>query len=483
MSSKRQHKRRKLTHDEINDILDLVQPNPSIPEDTARSIVEQTTESLRPDLEKLTIHPEMLPQLKKWVLNYYRSTLIQPGECVGIITAQSIGERQTQSNLNNFHRAGSSDKQPVVSKFSELLNATSNPKSPGYLVYFRKPQGDTPRTVSELRNIIGHSLVQLCLKKIALDYTVCVDKTPEPWYEVFYMLHGREPITYTDCISVQVNMDIMYEYRLTLREVCEVLCQEYADVQCVYSPDCYGQIDIYFDTATIDLPEEKFSYVTAENAREVYLEEVVQPILEGIRLCGIPGVSNIFFMKEKDEWIVETENVREKVVDSNNKAISSAKRYKYVLSHPDVDMTRTLSNNVWDIYYTFGIEAVRQHMIEEFSKIMEGINTCHIMILVDKMTHSGSISSISRYTMRREDSGPLSKSSFEETLDNFLNAGAFGQDETTRGVSAAIICGKMASIGTGFFDLEVDLEKLMTIPIVTEEETEEIAETAEETED
>jgi hypothetical protein len=59
--------------------------------------------------------------------------------------------------------------------------------------------------------------------------------------------------------------------------------------------------------------------------------------------------------------------------------------------------------------------------------------------------------------MRREESGPFGKASFEETLDNFLKAGVFGQEEPTRGVSASIICGKIAPIGTGMCDLAMNV--------------------------
>ena len=99
-------------------------------------------------------------------------------------------------------------------------------------------------------------------------------------------------------------------------------------------------------------------------------------------------------------------------------------------------------------------------LIEEFMSIMEGINTCHAMILVDRMTHNGTISSITRYTMKKEESGPMGKASFEETMDNFLNAAAEGDKEPTEGVSASIICGKRASIGTGMIKMSIDIEKL-----------------------
>ena len=130
------------------------------------------------------------------------------------------------------------------------------------------------------------------------------------------------------------------------------------------------------------------------------------------------------------------------------------------MAHPDVDYTRTISNNVWDIYETLGIEAAREFLIEEFMSIMEGINICHAQLLVDRMTHGGGISSITRYTLKKDESGPMGKASFEESMDNFLNAAAHGDVEPTKGVSASIVCGKRANIGTGMMELSIDLKSL-----------------------
>lgn len=374
---------------------------------------------------------------------------------------------------DTFHKAGSSDKQPVVSKFSELLNATNKPKAPSYFVYFK--EGNL--SISELRETIGHSIIQLTFKKLTKSFKICVDKEEEPWYRAFRILNGVPEVEYSDCVSLNINTDILYEYKITTRDIAEYISREYSDLYCIYSPDCFGQIDIFVDTTNIELPEDKLIFITKDNAREIYLEEVVQPIIENIVLCGIPGIMSMFFIEDKQTktWYIETENSREKIVESvkfkntKDKPTDSIKRFKKILAHPMVDMSKTVSNNVWDIYHTLGVEAVRQYMIDEFSKIMEGINLCHVMLLVDKMTNGGSISSISRYTMRREDSGVLARSSFEETLDNLLGAGVHGQEDPTRGVSASIICGKRAKIGTGLCDISIDLNKLTSISEAEEE--------------
>ena len=119
---------------------------------------------------------------------------------------------------------------------------------------------------------------------------------------------------------------------------------------------------------------------------------------------------------------------------------------------------------MWEIYNIFGIEATRQFLIEEFMDVVSSdgtfVNTSHVELLVDMMVYTGSIISISRYGQKKVGSGPLSKASFEESLENFLKAGLNGEKETTDGVSASIILGKLPKAGTGVFDLKVDVQQL-----------------------
>jgi DNA-directed RNA polymerase beta' subunit len=162
----------------------------------------------------------------------------------------------------------------------------------------------------------------------------------------------------------------------------------------------------------------------------------------------------MYFIKDNktNGWMVETEcTIITKL---------PLQRLSSILAHPDVDMKRVVSNNIWDIYHIFGIEAARQFMINQFMNIMPGINLSHTILLVDRMTFLGTISSISRYTMRKDDASVFSKCSFEETLDNFIRAALYGQEEPAKGVSASVICGKKANIGSGMCSLRMDLSVL-----------------------
>lgn len=344
--------------------------------------------------------------------------------------------------VDTFHTAGKGSVEMTqgVPRFSELLNATKNPKTVCCFVYFK----DEHKSIKELRNTIKNSLVEITFKKIIKKYTVSINKTPEPWYDSFTIIYNNDFEQYEHCISLELDIDILYEYCLTMEEISDSITNEYEDMACVWSPDHIGKFDIYVDTNDITLPEERILYIDNDNAPEIYIEEVVYPTLENMIICGISGLKDIFFNKDKLNWMVET--IGGTLSD--------------IFAIPIIDMYRTFSNNMWDIYNTLGIEAARQFLIDEYMRLLDGINICHVKILVERMTFDGTISSISRYTMRTDESGPFSKCSFEETLDNFLRAAIFGDEEPTVGVSASIICGKRAKMGTGLCELKMDIDML-----------------------
>lgn len=446
--------KRLLTEDEIESLLDFIEPQQGIPFEIAMSIMEINKEKFRKGLKTALVYPKIIHKLKAQMMSMYESTKIQAGENVGIITAQSFGQFQTQSTLNSFHKAGLSEKTVVsgVSRFSEILDATRNPKGASCIIHFNKDND----SLQSLRKHISHSIVGLTLKDICDKMVMQLQKTPEPWYEIFDLIRDSRYKEFISCVSLTVNQKYMYQYSLSLADICKKIEDTYADLICVYSPLHLRRIDIYIDTSAVRIPEKSMSYVTPDNAIEIYIEDVVIPNLEKLLVCGINGITNMFFANEKEKWFVETEG-------SN---------FSEVLAHDSVDKTKTITNNIWELYETLGIEAVREYMIEELTASMTGINVCHSRLLVDKMTYNGTIVSISRYAMRSEGSGPLGKASFEETLDNLLNAAASGERESTDGVSAGIICGKLGKFGTGLCELRIDVKKLAGMPAIVEEVSE-----------
>lgn len=448
--------KRKLTKQEIENILSFIQPSLDIPYETAVSIVNINKNRLRLQLIEIEIYPDIIPALTEQIKKDFYASQIEAGENVGVICAQSIGERQTQNTLNSFHKAGQSEKTTTVGvpRMQELLNATKKPRIVNNKVYFTTGND----SLENLRETVGHNIASLTFMDIALSIKIELEKQEESWYEAFKILYHDEFEKYTSCISIKLNLHKLFEYKLDIEEISNLVQAEYGDLICVWSPIEFAQIDIFVDTSNIVLPEKRISFINTDNAIEIYLEECVQATLEKMVICGIPAITEIFYTHEikngNKEWFLETNGVYSKSV---SKQYSSLKR---LLALPIVDDTRTISNNVWDIYEVLGVEAARQFLIEEYSEITEGINACHCRLLIDRMTHAGGIASVTRYTLKKDESGPMGKASFEETVENFTNAGVQGDIETTNGVSASIICGKRANMGTGIMGISIDLDGL-----------------------
>ena len=439
--------KRKLYADEINFILDFIQPNKNIPRDTAKSIVKITKNKLYKMLSTQLVYPEIIPELKEQLHRYYIKSLIQPGETVGVLCAQSIGEKQTQTTLNTFHKAGQSEKTMTkgVPRFQELINATKNQVNINHKIYLKNGKC----SIKTARKIIGTNVLGIKLSDLILDIEFHLNGKTEHWYDSFRDLYdnfdNRIP-----CVTLKINLNKIFHVKLDFETICDRIQEYYEDLKCVFSPYEQGIIDVFVNTSEIDIPFGQ-NKIKEEDISLYYIEEIVVPNLEKLKICGIPCIEDIFFIKEKGEWIVETNATQR---DTNTYSFLD------ILCLPNIDYTRTLSNNIWDIYETLDIEAVKQYLIEEFMNVMDGINLCHTKILVDRMTHGGTISSITRYTLKKEESGPLGKASFEETMDNFLNAGVTCDKENVKGVSASIICGKQINTGTGMVSVSLDIDFL-----------------------
>lgn len=92
---------RLLTQVEIDNILDFIKPRKGIPVDSAELIAKNTKKTFEKQLKNQQVYPEIIPELKQQLEKIYNKSLIPAGESVGVICAQSIGERNTQTTLNS----------------------------------------------------------------------------------------------------------------------------------------------------------------------------------------------------------------------------------------------------------------------------------------------------------------------------------------------------------------------------------------------
>ena len=94
---------------------------------------------------------------------YYNKSLVSPGEMVGMIAAQSIGEPTTQLTLNTFHFAGVASKSNVtrgVPRIEEILSLSENPKNPSCTVYINEMKKYDQNEVKEYINDLEFTILR-----------------------------------------------------------------------------------------------------------------------------------------------------------------------------------------------------------------------------------------------------------------------------------------------------------------------------------
>jgi DNA-directed RNA polymerase I subunit RPA1 len=88
---------------------------------------------------KMKFAPIDVEDFKKMYFYKYQRSVIEPGENVGTIAAQSIGEPSTQMTLNTFHLAGHGGANMTlgIPRLKEILMTTpSNIKTPCMKIFF-----------------------------------------------------------------------------------------------------------------------------------------------------------------------------------------------------------------------------------------------------------------------------------------------------------------------------------------------------------
>ena len=101
--------------------------------------------------------------LLETIITNYQKAIVHPGEMVGMIAAQSIGEPATQMTLNTFHFAGVSAKSNVtrgIPRLRELLHLSKNIKSPSDKIYLNTEYKNDKNKCNFVKNTIEYTLLK-----------------------------------------------------------------------------------------------------------------------------------------------------------------------------------------------------------------------------------------------------------------------------------------------------------------------------------
>ena len=401
---------------------------------------------------------------------------VQPGEQVGIIAAQSIGEPSTQMTLNTFHLAGVASKSNVtrgVPRLKELLKVTQNPKAISLTIPLKKEYRNSKAKAREVSQELELTLLRDMTLKTAIyfdpkdsDTVLKEDRELLAFYRMFEQdtsaQEQAEGQGQTDAWSkyilrLELNRQSMFDKNITMDDILFVLRRRFEDeVQMVYSDFNSQKLVMRIRLSKESLEQSKTSDPSSLDALASY-KKFQNKLLNAVIIRGLPGIKAATFRKgsERLRFMEESgkyETSEEYILDTDGS------NFLEVMNHPAVDATRVTSTHVHDIYSVLGIEATRHILYTEITTLFEDgqINYRHLGLLVDVMTRAGRLMSVDRYGINKLDIGPLAKASFEETERILLKAAVFGEIDPITGVSANIMTGQPIRGGTAFSDILLD---------------------------
>jgi DNA-directed RNA polymerase II subunit RPB1 len=417
----------------------------------------------------------------------YKKSLIAPGEMVGMIAAQSIGEPTTQMTLNTFHFAGVASKSNVtrgLPRIEEILSLSENPKQPACTVYLHPNEEQDQENAKKILNKLEHTKLQAVVRSIQIcfdpdDMNTLIEEdnsTMSQYKEFEAMLSDciEEPTKPNQenekskwVIRMEIDNEEMLDRNLTMDDIHFAIKNTYRDqVSCVFSDYNSDKLVFRLRLNTIISTKKKMAQKqnSLDQSDEIYLLKGFQDqLLNNLVLRGVKNINKVIPRKIMDSIILEDGVYNKKetwVVDTVGSNLMD------LLSLDYIDTTRTYTNDIQEIYRTFGIEAARQSILNEISEVIEFdgayINYHHLSVLCDRMTcndKSGMVS-IFRHGINKDNIGPIAKASFEETPEMFLKAARHAELDNMRGVSANIMCGQEGYFGTSAFQVILDIDKI-----------------------
>ena len=158
------------------------------------SIIKELEELLPKQMNKSDFKRVVERVRKEWI-----KSLLEPGEGIGVITAQTFGERGTQMTLNTFHFAGVSEMNVTTGlpRIIEIFDGRKNITTPMMEIYLKKPYSQ------------GKDLTKVAAK---LKQTLLEELAEEFYINIAEM-----------SVEITLKQDVLKEHGLTTNKVVEAI--------------------------------------------------------------------------------------------------------------------------------------------------------------------------------------------------------------------------------------------------------------------
>ncbi|PLW80926.1 DNA-directed RNA polymerase subunit A'' [Candidatus Woesearchaeota archaeon] len=342
-------------------------------------------------------------KIMKILVDEYNYALVDPGECVGLIAAESLGEPSTQMTLNTFHLAGVAEMNVTMGlpRIIEILDGRKTISTPMMEIYIKEEF----RNEKKVRGI-AEQIKERTLKEIISDISINLAEIQ---------------------LEISLNEKKMKQFNVERT----VVLKNIEKAVKTYEVKEKGEVIIL-------KPKSK-----DEDLNILYL---LREKLKNLYVTGIKGLKQVLPVKRDEEYLI----------------ITAGTNLKEVLSRDFTDTTRTVSNDSFEIADVLGIEAARQAIINEIYKVIEGqglnIDIRHVMLVSDTMCTSGQIRGITRFGVVSEKPSVLARASFETPIKHIVNASLINERDELNSVIENVMLNQPVPTGTGLPKLGIKLD-------------------------
>jgi DNA-directed RNA polymerase subunit A" len=364
------------------------------------SLVQEIKNSL-PEKSTMTFAKKIINK----VIEEYETALADPGEAVGLVAAESIGEPATQMTLNTFHLAGVAEMNVTTGlpRIIEVLDARKKISTEILTVYLNKPYSEG-KNLKQIAEFMLEKKLKYYLDDISIN-----------------MAEGTMLIT--------LNEDRVKESGIDIKDIVKNTSKGARGFSLKLNKD--NKILVKHTSKDFDINS---LYKLKERIKEVYAG-------------GVKGIDQVLPVKKGDEYVI----------------MASGSNFIDVMNFEFVDSKRTTSNNLFMIEKILGIEAARQAIINEIYAVIDsqGLNVDlrHIMLVADIITMTGNIRGINRYGVVKDKLSVLARASFETSIKHLINAGLAGTKDPLNSVIENVMMNQVVPIGTGLPGLVTKVKK------------------------
>ncbi|PVU70232.1 DNA-directed RNA polymerase subunit A'' [Sulfolobus sp. SCGC AB-777_L09] len=371
-------------------------------EEVKAKLPDKIIEDLRNTILSIDIDvtEEEIDRIIELTIKDYEGSLIEPGEAVGIVAAQSIGEPGTQMTLRTFHFAGIRELNVTLGlpRLIEIVDARKTPSTPMMTLYLTDEYKKDKEKALEIARKIEYTKIENVVASVSIDIS-------------------------SMSITLQLDEDMLKDKGVTVDDVKKVISKLKIGSIRIEDVDEYT-FTIYFENVD--------SIMGLFKMREKILNTKIK---------GVKGIKRAIVQKKGDEYVIITDG-------SNIEGILGVK---------GIDISKIQTNNIHEVAEVFGIEAARELIIREIKRVLDeqglDVDIRHIVLVADMMTKTGIIRQIGRHGVTGEKSSILARAAFEVTVKHLLDAAARGEIEEFKGVVENIIIGQPIRLGTGIVEL------------------------------